>query len=280
MKFCRFNDNRVGIVRDGMIQDITDHVPPPVDGAGDPLILALPRLAALAAVQGERRIAVADAKLLSPVRAPTKIMAASSNYSAHEAEMISNAAASFGRGATKGLLEEGLFLKANSSLVGPSQGVALRHLDRRTDHEIELVVVIGRHANNVSEADALSYVAGYAVGLDITLRGPEERSQRKSLDSYTVLGPWLTTADEVPDPMAIDLRLSIGSDIRQNSSTSGMIAGVRTLIAYASRYYVLNPGDLIYTGTPEGVGPILPGAVLRASASGLGEMDVAIRAAG
>src|SRR4029434_9981603 len=103
----------------------------------------------------------------------------------------------------------GLFLKSTSSLVGPGQGVAIRRLERRTDHEVELVVVIGKRADRVGRQDAMAYVAGYAIGLDISIRGSEDRSFRKSPDTYTVLGPWLVTADEIPNPGALDLQISV-----------------------------------------------------------------------
>jgi len=138
--------------------------------------------------------------------------------------------------------------------------------------------VIGRTASDVSQADALDYVAGYSLGLDITLRGAEERSLRKSIDTYTVLGPWLVTADEVSDIGAMEMSLSVNGEIRQATSLSDMVFGVAEQIEYASRFYTLHPGDLIYTGTPAGVGPIHPGDVLRAEASIIGAMDVQVRA--
>src|SRR5262249_2187187 len=149
-------------------------------------------------------------------------------------------------------------LKACSALAGPSEGIVLRKLDRRNDHEVELSVIIGKRANNVSSAEALRYVAGYAIGLDLTIRGPEDRSMRKSADSYAVLGPWLVTADEIPDPGDLNLKISVNGEERQNSSTKYMILGVPELIEFASSFYTLNPGDVIMTGTPEGVSPIQP----------------------
>jgi 2-keto-4-pentenoate hydratase/2-oxohepta-3-ene-1,7-dioic acid hydratase in catechol pathway len=173
----------------------------------------------------------------------------------------------------------GLFLKANSSLVGPSEGIALRKLDRRNDHEVELAVIIGKRANNVSRSEALKYVAGYAIGLDITIRGPEERSLRKSADSYAVLGPWLVTADEIENPGDLNLKISVNGEQRQNSNTKYMILGVPELIEFGSAFYTLNPGDVIMTGTPEGVSPIEPGDRVVATIEKIGSMEVAVRAA-
>ncbi len=173
----------------------------------------------------------------------------------------------------------GLFLKATSSLVGAGEGIALRKLDRRSDHEVELAFVIGKRASRVARADALQYVAGYCIGLDITIRGPEERSLRKSVDSYSVLGPWLVTADEIQNPGALGLRLSVNGEIRQQSNTADLILGVPELIEYASSFYTLFPGDVIFTGTPEGVGPIRPGDTITACIETIGTMQVAVRAA-
>ena len=149
----------------------------------------------------------------------------------------------------------GLFLKATSSVIGPSEAIMIRHPDRRTDHEIELAVVIGKKADRVECAPAFDYVAGYCIGLDITVRGPEERSLRKSIDTYTVLGPWLVTADELDDPSQLSLKLSVNGQVRQNANTRDLIIDVPGLIAFATRFYTLMPGDVLLTGTPEGGRP-------------------------
>jgi 2-keto-4-pentenoate hydratase/2-oxohepta-3-ene-1,7-dioic acid hydratase in catechol pathway len=171
----------------------------------------------------------------------------------------------------------GLFLKATSSIVGPSQGISIRHPERRTDHEIELALVIGTRADRVTRARALDHVAAYCIGLDITVRGPEERSLRKSIDSYTVLGPWVVTVDAVHDPANLDLKLAVNGETRQKANTRDLIIGIADLIVFASSFYTLMPGDVILTGTPEGVGPIKPGDVIDASISQLGAMQVKVR---
>jgi 2-keto-4-pentenoate hydratase/2-oxohepta-3-ene-1,7-dioic acid hydratase in catechol pathway len=171
-----------------------------------------------------------------------------------------------------------LFLKANSSLVGPYPGVTVRFPDRRTDHELELAVIIGRKGSDVPENKALDLVAGYAIGLDMTVRGKEDRSMRKSVDSYSVLGPWLVTRDEIADPGKLDIALTVNGETRQSSNTSLLIYGVAKQIAWASTFYTLYPGDVIMTGTPEGVGPVHPGDVMRAEIQGIGAMEVRVRA--
>ena len=169
--------------------------------------------------------------LLSPVANPGKLVAAPVNYQKHLDEVKGDSQMHHGNvsGHTITIQSAGLFLKATSSLVGPGEGVALRKLDRRTDHEVELAFIIGKEARNVPAADALEYVAGYAIGLDITIRGSEDRSFRKSPDSYSVLGPWLVTADEIPDPGSLDLEIAVNGEQRQKSNTRYLILGVREL---------------------------------------------------
>jgi 2-keto-4-pentenoate hydratase/2-oxohepta-3-ene-1,7-dioic acid hydratase in catechol pathway len=173
----------------------------------------------------------------------------------------------------------GLFLKASSSLVGPGEGVIIRKPDRRTDHEVELCVVIGKTASHVSKAEALEYVAGYTIGLDITIRGTEDRSFRKSVDTHSVLGPWLVTADEIPAPGDLDLDIAVNGAQRQKSNTSRLILGVPELIELASSFYTLYPGDVIFTGTPEGVSPIEAGDEIVATIEKIGTMRLRVRAA-
>jgi 2,4-didehydro-3-deoxy-L-rhamnonate hydrolase len=138
--------------------------------------------------------------------------------------------------------------------------------------------VIGRPADRVSARNALDYVAGYCIGLDITVRGPEERSLRKSIDSYTVLGPWVVTSDELPDPSNLDLTLTVNGEIRQKANTRDLIIGIADLIAFASSFYTLMPGDVLLTGTPEGVAPIQAGDLMTATIAGIGSMDIGVRA--
>jgi 2,4-didehydro-3-deoxy-L-rhamnonate hydrolase len=277
VKLCRF-DNHYGLVRKDGIVDITSFIGAG-KGPGDPLVEAIPALRRRAPelLAGPPRWQPSDVALLSPIVHPTKILAAPNNYRAHLEEMRKTA---FSTGANSGTMEDsGFFLKATTSLVGPSEGIAVRFLDRRTDHEVEIVVVIGSVIDRpVTENEALNFVAGYSVGLDITLRGSEERSLRKSIDTYTVLGPWLVTADEVPDLSSLRMRLSVNGSVRQSTMLSDMLFGAAAQVAYASKYYALYPGDLIYTGTPSGVGPIRPGDVIDADIESIGAIQVRVRA--
>ncbi len=152
-----------------------------------------------------------------------------------------------------------IFSKASSALSGPFDPVIIPKDSTKPDWEVELGIVIGKHVEHVSEADALSCVAGYCTINDVSERNFQiERGGQwikgKSAPTFGPTGPWLVTADEVPDPQALSLSLSINGDMQQNNSTSDMIFGVAEIISYMSRFMALMPGDIIATGTPEGVG--------------------------
>ncbi|HEY2843660.1 MAG TPA: fumarylacetoacetate hydrolase family protein [Bryobacteraceae bacterium] len=287
MRLCRFGDSRLGIVEGSNVRDVTaalDILPAyryPLPGF-DPLIANLDAvIGRIQAIAGSAPVLPLEGlKLLSPVANPGKIIAAPVNYQKHLSEVAGDSQLNAGNpGHTITIQKAGLFLKANSALVGPGEGIALRHLERRNDHEVELAVVIGKRANNVSRKNALAYVAGYSIGLDITIRGSEDRSFRKSPDSYMVLGPWLVTADEISHPGELDLSIVLNGETKQDSNTRHMTLGVAELIEMASSFYTLFPGDIIITGTPEGVSPIVPGDVIVAAVGMIGSMEVKVRAA-
>jgi 2-keto-4-pentenoate hydratase/2-oxohepta-3-ene-1,7-dioic acid hydratase in catechol pathway len=218
---------------------------------------------------------VNNVMLKSPVANPTKIIAAPANYQMHIAEVRDDAEINFGE-EIKTIDQYGLFLKASSALVGAGEGITLGHTNRRNDHEIELAMVIGQTAKNIAYDDALDIVVGYAIGLDNTVRGVEDRSLRKSLDSYAVLGPWMTTADEISDPDDLNFQITVNDEIRQQSNTKHLIFDCRKLIEYASKFYTLYPGDIIMTGTPEGVGPINPGDRIVCQMDIIGKMELEV----
>lgn len=287
MRLCRFGDSRLGLVEGAKVIDFTaamDVLPAsryPLPGY-DLLIANLEKVIERIRdiAQDSPVLALESLRLLSPVANPGKIIAAPVNYAKHLSEVAGDSQLSAGNpGHTITIQKAGLFLKANSALVGAGEGITLRHLERRNDHEVELAVVIGKRANNVSAKQALEYVAGYSIGLDITIRGSEDRSFRKSPDSYMVLGPWLVTADEIPDPGQLDLSIVLNGEMKQNSNTRFMTLGVAELIEMASSFYTLYPGDIIITGTPEGVSPIVPGDVILAAIEKIGSMEVKVRAA-
>ena len=206
MRLCFFDDYRLGVVDNDAIRDVSevlDEIAPQryPFARDDAFIARLPQLMPkiAAAAEGKPAIAPTRVRLRSPVPNPGKLIAAPVNYQAHLDEAIADPG-TFARAHVRRIQETGLFLKATSALAGAGDGIVLSHPGRRSDHEIELAAVIGRRCKNVSKAEALGCVAGYCIGLDITIRGPEERSLRKSPDSYAVLGPWLVTADELGPP--------------------------------------------------------------------------------
>ncbi len=289
MKLCRFDDDRLGVIRKDQVHDVTEaqteiRKSSPYAMKGDAVVAALPqwreRIERLA--DKAPGVPFAEVKLLAPVARPTKLSCAPTNYQAHIEEMrkaSQQPGSQIVSAQSSKIIEAGMFLKANSALVGPSEGIPLRFPDRRNDHEVELVMVIGKAGSDIPQAKALDYVAGYCLGLDMTVRGREDRSFRKSVDGYAALGPWMVTADEIPDPDSVPISIEVNGEVRQNSNTSQLIYNCRRLIEFASAFYTLYPGDLIYTGTPEGVSPVKPGDVIVCrSAPVLGELKIAVRA--
>ena len=248
MKLVRYGDagaEKPGLIdSSGALRDLSGKID---DIAPDCLSPeGLKRLAALAAdglpaVEGDPRLGV-------PWAPVGKIMCIGLNYVDHAKETGSPIPD-----------EPILFLKANSSLNGPDDAVTMPKDSEKSDWEVELGAVIGTPANNVSEADALSHVAGYCIVNDVSERewqmehGPTW-TKGKSCDTFCPIGPWLVTADEVADPQKLDMWLDVNGTRRQTGNTSTMIFGVAPLVAYLSRIMTLHPGDVISTGTPPGVG--------------------------
>jgi 2,4-didehydro-3-deoxy-L-rhamnonate hydrolase len=284
MKLCRFDDDRLGLVSaDGTtVADVTSVVD---NFSGrlwprsnvDPLIANLKALGPVLAAQAEKAawLPIANVSLKSPLASPSKVIAAPVNYRAHAEEAKADRGIHFGA-PIKTIEEYGLFLKAPSSITGPADGIRLPPLDRRVDHEIELVAVIGKEARGISRREALPYIAAYCIGLDMTIRGVEDRSWRKSYDTFTALGPWLVTADEIPDPGNLNFKLSVNGEVRQAANTSALIFDAPRLVEFASSAYTLYPGDIIMTGTPEGVGPVARGDVLECSIERIGIMRIQV----
>ena len=262
---------------DGRIRDLSAHLD---DVAGAAL-----------APEALRRLAGLDARSLPPVEGRPrlgpcvgrvgKFICIGLNYADHAAETGAAIPA-----------EPIVFLKATSAITGPNDPVIIPRGSRKTDWEVELGVVIGSEARSVSEADAMSHVAGYCLVNDVSER--EWQSERggqwtkgKSADSFGPIGPWMVTRDEVPDPQSLGLWLSVDGVKRQNGSTRTMIFGVRMLVSYLSGFMSLQPGDIISTGTPPGVGlgvkpePVFlrPGQTIRLGVDGLGEQTQRTEAA-
>jgi len=283
MKVGIFDDARIGVVRHNTVHDVTailDRVPAMRYGIrqGDALIAALPSLQPVMEEMASRApgVPLAAVALRAPVGHPGKLLGAPLNYQDHVQEAQADPA-TFAVAQIRRIHELGFFLKAPSSLAGCAEGITLSHTDRRTDHEVELAVVIGRRCRGVARQQAIDVVAGYSIGLDVTLRGSEERSMRKSIDTYSVLGPYLVTADELRDPSNLDLRLEVNGEVRQQGNTRDLIIDVPGLIEFASAWYTLEPGDVIYSGTPAGVGPLKRGDSLLAWVEHVGSMKLSVQ---
>lgn len=206
---------------------------------------------------------------------PGKLLCIGKNYARHAAEMKSTVPD-----------EPMVFLKPATALVADGGEVVLPPMSRDVHHEVELVVVVGRGGKDIAEAEALAHVAAYAVGLDMTARDLQDRAKQKGhpwsvakgFDTFAPLGA-LAPVAAAPDPQALELSLRVNGEVRQAGPTSDMVFPVATLIAYCSRIFTLEPGDLLYTGTPEGVGPVEDGDVLEAAVSGLPPLRVTVRRA-
>ncbi|MBY0332264.1 MAG: fumarylacetoacetate hydrolase family protein [Acetobacteraceae bacterium] len=253
----------------GTIRDLSGVIP---DLAGDALSpaglakLAALDAAALPAVPGSPRIG-------PPVTGMKNLVCIGLNYADHAAET--------GAPVPK---EPIVFLKSLGALQGPNDDVVIPRDSRKTDWECELAIIIGTRAKYVTEDKALDHVAGYAVGNDVSER--EWQSERgmtwdkgKGFDTFGPLGPWLVTRDEVPDPQNLAMFTDVDGVRQQDGNTRTMIFGVKTLIAYVSQCITLHPGDVIFTGTPPGVGlgkkpvPVFlkAGQTMRLGIAGLGE---------
>jgi 2-keto-4-pentenoate hydratase/2-oxohepta-3-ene-1,7-dioic acid hydratase in catechol pathway len=287
MKLAVFDDNRLAIAEGDSLYDVTKAIPnhrgpwPPVfmqQIIADWPAMA-PRLAA--ARQGAAAIPRASVTLRSPIPFTGNIVAAPANYTKHVGELGDRGITAKGNSAR----DVGFFLKATSSLSGADEPIVLPvNSGRRFDHETELGVVIGRTCRNVRREEALGYVFGYACLIDLSMRiepgrPAEERCTRKSFDSFTPLGPWIVTADEVPDPQSLSNRLWVNDELRQEANTSEMTVGVAELIELISSVMTLRPGDVIASGTPQGVGPVVPGDRVTIEIERVGRMTLNVVAA-
>ena len=278
MKLLRYGEpgaEKPGMLdANGAIRDL-DGVVADIDGS----VLGPEKLAELAALDPSSLPLVnSGVRLGPPVGAVGKVVCIGLNYSDHAKETGSPIPA-----------EPIIFMKASSSITGPNDDVVLPRGSKKSDWEVELGIVIGRHAKYVEEKDALDYVAGYCVVNDVSERamqieGTGQWTKGKSADTFCPFGPYLVTRDEVPDPQSLDLWLELDGHRYQNGSTATMIFSVAHIISYVSQCMSLQPGDLIPTGTPPGVGMGLkpqmflqPGNIMRLGVAGLGEQQQTVR---
>jgi 2-keto-4-pentenoate hydratase/2-oxohepta-3-ene-1,7-dioic acid hydratase in catechol pathway len=218
--------------------------------------------------------ALAGTRLLAPIPLPRRnLVCVGLNYAEHAAESR----------VTQGLPEHPVyFTKPPSTVIGPEASIPWHgHVSRRIDWEVELAVVIGREGRDISEGQALEHVFGYTVGIDVTARDLQSRHQQwykgKGLDGFCPMGPWIVTSDELSDPQDVRLRLRVNGAQKQDARTDDMIFSVARLISVLSQGMTLQPGDLLMTGTPSGVGfarrppeYLGPGDVVEAEIDGIG----------
>jgi 2-keto-4-pentenoate hydratase/2-oxohepta-3-ene-1,7-dioic acid hydratase in catechol pathway len=292
MKICCYGDGAPGLVEGDSIFPLRDALASAgAARAGAAMAEVVDALAnhpsaaaALASARKGKAVALGAARLLPPVDNPPAIWAAAANYRAHQAEMTERVGA-YDRSqfSAEELMAE-VFLKPASSLVGPGGTVVLPKISRHVDFECELCAVIGRTARKVSAESALDHVYGYTMCWDISIRDPwgkgrhNTRNIRKGFDTFCGLGPWIVTRDEVREPQ--DLRISVEQNGRSvmQAHTADMINGLRDLIRFLSSVTTLKPGTLITTGTPAGVSKLADGDHLKGTLSGIGTMELHVRA--
>ena len=274
MRICRFVEKadpeahpHVGLLEDSGVRDVTaatDALPalrwplPPGDQMIAHLADLAPRMADLASkaplIPRDR------VELLSPVANPGKFVCGAGNWKAH--------------GAPLGMM--GFMFKATSALAGEREGVQIRWPDRVTLHEPELAIIIGQACANVSEAEALDYVAGYSCALDMTMKqAREDFAFCKSFDTYGVLGPCLVTADEIPDPSSLGYRFRVNGELRGERSFKDLTGSPAQLVAFASSAMTLYPGDLVLSGAID-VAPVAPGDNMELEIPGIGVLSTTV----
>ncbi len=217
----------------------------------------------------EQYVISKEAVLKAPILRPPKIVALGLNYALHAKE---------GRLAVP--KEPIIFAKAGSSVIGPDEPILLPRGLGRMDHEVELAVVIGRRATEVKRRDALAHIAGYTVANDVTARDLQSKDieskhpwfRSKSFDTFTPLGPWIVTADEIGSPVRLNLECRVNGKVRQKANTGDMVFDISKQIEFISKYITLEPGDIISTGTPQGIGPIKRGDTIVCRIEKVGEL--------
>ncbi|HSJ74329.1 MAG TPA: fumarylacetoacetate hydrolase family protein [Miltoncostaeaceae bacterium] len=263
MRLCTYRDrggSRLGSIEDEMVVPLAGRdVADALDGTPEPAGAPVP---------------LDGLELLAPL-APGKLIGVGLNYRDHAAETGAALPS-----------EPLLFAKLPSSVTGPAGPVVRPGYTEELDYEGELAVVIGSRARDVPRERALSHVFGYAVMNDVTARDRQRAEPQwlraKGGDTFAPFGPWVTTADEVPDPQVLSIRTTVNGDLRQDGSTADMVFAVDALVAWCSGSFTLEPGDVITTGTPAGVGVargsfLAPGDRVRVEIEGLGALENTVR---
>lgn len=276
MKIAIFDHFQLGVVEGDRIYDISETISWDQSKPQESLIKLMEQFEEIKpqveqSLSSAKSYALSEVRLQPPVPKPTKIVAAPVNYYLHQDEMneqFSNAEYT--------IEKLGFFLKAPSSIIGPLETVKLPFRERRTDHEAELAYVVGKQAKDVPASEAHRYIFGYFALMDITVRGKEDRPWRKSFDTFTPIGPWIVTADEIENPNELGFQLWVNQELRQSANTKDLIYDCYKFFEVASAAMTLEPGDILTTGTPEGVGAIEGGDTIRIQIDRIGEFSVSV----
>ncbi len=293
MKICQYNASQAGAVVGDQVHPIghalvqAGHL-----SARHTMLEVIEALAndaaaqkcARASLQAGRSVPLSSVKLLAPITNPPSLWAAAANYRDHQAEMKERVGTYDRSSFSKDDLMAEFFLKPSSSIVGPGGPVILPGMSKHVDFECELCAVIGKSARHVSEERALDYVFGYTICWDFSQRDPwgknrhNTRNIRKGFDTFSGLGPWIVTRDEIDDPQNLAIRVEQNGKLVMSAHTGDMICGLRDHIRFLSDILTLRPGVLITTGTPAGVSQLAPGDHLRGSIEKIGEMEISVQA--
>ncbi|HWL13338.1 MAG TPA: fumarylacetoacetate hydrolase family protein [Ureibacillus sp.] len=274
MKIALFNENKLGIVVEDRIYQIESEEYWDASKPQDSLVQFMENFEDFkknieGLLKNSPSFLVDEVKLEAPIPKPGKIIAAPVNYYLHQDEMNEQF-----NNAEYTIDQLGFFLKAPSSIIGPGETIKLPFKDRRTDHEAELAFIVGKKAKDVPASEAHNYIFGYFALMDITVRGKEDRPWRKSFDTFTPIGPWIVTADEIGNPNELEFKLWVNEEVRHSANTSQLIYDCYKFFEAASAVMTLEPGDILTTGTPEGVGPIVKGDQVRIAIDKIGEFSV------
>lgn len=212
---------------------------------------------------------IGEYKLLAPIKRPSKILALGRNYMAHAVESGYHIPT-----------EPVYFAKANSSVIGPDEPVVYKKVLTRVDPEGELAVIIGKEGANIPEDEAQSYVAGYTIFNDVTARDMQREDLKlsspwvrsKGIDTFGPMGPWIVLPDEIKEPIELDIETRVNGEVRQKDNTRSLMFKIPKLISYISSFHTLFPGDVISTGTPEGMKPVQVGDVMEVEIEGIGTL--------
>ena len=292
MKICHYNNSQVGVVVGDQVYNIGDALIKAglarqgytmleiIDAlANNPAAMQIARDAA----QGGGAMALGSVKLRAPITNPGSLWAAAANYYAHRAEMVDRMGSANKAIVNKDDLMAEFFLKTTSSIIGPGDTIILPKISKLVDFECELCAVIGKRARKVSEAQSLDHVFGYMMCWDISQRDPwgkgmhNTRNIRKGFDTFSALGPWIVTRDEIDEPQNLSITVLQNGKEAMTAHTSDMICGLREHIRFLSSCLALRPGDLITTGTPAGVSKLHDGDRLHGTIEKIGSMELFVQ---